>query len=74
MVLRVIALSFWIAGTVQAAQLVVEVADDKESPMPLRAWVESDGKRLYEPLSEVSIPYLKDRSFSCYGTFTMELP
>lgn len=56
-------------------RLRVEVVErGSRRPVPCRGWVDSYGKRLFEPESTGSLPYKKDRSFACAGTFQMEVP
>ena len=43
-------------------------------PLPCRAWVEASGKRLFQPATGPSAPYERDRSFSCDGRFSVEVP
>ncbi len=43
-------------------------------PLPCRAWVEAGGERYYEPSDKRCVVYSKDRSFSCPGEFTFDLP
>jgi len=43
-------------------------------PLPCRAWVSVAGKRLFQPGPESCTPYARDRSFSCDGSFVIEVP
>ncbi len=45
-----------------------------EAPLPCRAWVSVAGKRLFQPATETCTPYARDRSFSCDGSFVIEVP
>ncbi len=56
--------------------LAVEVyADDGgEQPAFCRAWVEAGGERYYQPRGGAIVPYDRDRSFSCSGQFSLDLP
>lgn len=45
-----------------------------EAPLPCRAWVSAAGKRLFQPQTQTCTPYAKDRSFSCDGSFVIEVP
>lgn len=42
--------------------------------LPCRAWVESEGKRLFNPVTKSCTPYKRDRSFSCDGEFVINVP
>jgi hypothetical protein len=56
-------------------QLEVTVKDGGGARLPVRAWVEMNGEQHFTPNSPSScVPYAKDRSFSCDGEFSMELP
>ncbi len=55
--------------------LTVEVyADGGAQPAFCRAWVEANGKRYYQPAGVSIVPYDRDRSFSCSGQFSLDLP
>ncbi len=41
--------------------------------LPCRAWVEAQGKRLFDPVGQTCTPYPRDRSFSCGGKFVIEV-
>ncbi len=41
--------------------------------LPCRAWVESQGERLFDPVGQTCTPYPRDRSFSCGGKFVIEV-
>ena len=63
----------------QAAQspwhLTVDVVDRQGQPLHCRAWVEVGGERLFRPSAPASCtPYPRDRSFSCDGNFTIDIP
>jgi len=45
-----------------------------EAPLPCRAWVSAAGQRLFQPKTATCTPYAKDRSFSCDGSFIIEVP
>ncbi len=45
-----------------------------KAPLPCRAWVSIAGKRLFQPGPESCTPYARDRSFSCDGSFIIEVP
>jgi hypothetical protein len=45
-----------------------------KAPLPCRAWVSIAGKRLFQPGPESCTPYARDRSFSCDGSFVIEVP
>ncbi|MDA0349146.1 MAG: CehA/McbA family metallohydrolase [Verrucomicrobia bacterium] len=60
---------------VDAASITVRILDENGETTPARAWVESKGQRLFEPFAPITVtPYARDRSFSCDGVFTMDLP
>lgn len=42
--------------------------------LPCRAWVESHGERLFNPITKSCTPYKRDRSFSCDGEFVIKVP
>jgi hypothetical protein len=46
----------------------------RQEPLPCRAWVEAGGRRLFNPSGGSCIAYPKDRSFSCDGRFTLQVP
>ncbi|MCP4784613.1 MAG: CehA/McbA family metallohydrolase [Fuerstiella sp.] len=53
----------------------VQVVNQKGDVTPIRAWVEVNGRQLFQPtLPDTATPYARDRSFSCDGHFTMTLP
>ncbi len=41
--------------------------------LPCRAWIESHGQRLFNPVAQSCLPYQRDRSFSCNGKFVIEV-
>ena len=52
----------------QAAKLSVTVLDDDGRPTPVRAWVDVNRQRFFEPTGpDTATPYTRDRSFSCDG-------
>lgn len=66
-------------GTANAAErsgtIAVRVLDAQMKLLPVRAWVDADGKRHFQPTAPAgATPYERDRSFSCDGQFTMKLP
>lgn len=60
------------AGTGTVSVTVYE--DGADTPLPCRAWVESNGERLFKPVTPSCTPYTKDRSFSCEGHFVIDVP
>jgi len=46
----------------------------RDEPLPCRAWVQAGGRRCFEPSDKSCIPYARDRSFSCNGRFTIDVP
>lgn len=57
------------------ADITVRIVDEGGSITPARAWVDVGSKRLFRPESPGTVtPYERDRSFSCDGVFTMEVP
>ena len=46
----------------------------RDDPLPCRAWVDAGGKRHHKPQADTAAPYPRDRSFSCDGRFTIDLP
>ena len=65
--------SLWAAQS--PGQLTVRIVDLQGQALPCRAWVEVVGERLFRPSApEVCTPYPRDRSFSCDGNFTIDLP
>lgn len=54
------------------------MTDETGRQSPCRAWVEvvgTEGTRLFEPRNTpLATPYARDRSFSCDGTFEIEVP
>ena len=53
----------------------VQVVDQNGEITPARAWVDVNGKRLFQPTQpDTATPYAKDKSFSCDGRFSMALP
>ncbi len=55
--------------------LSVRIVDEDGNITPARAWVDADKKRLFHPSSpKTATPYERDRSFSCEGKFTMNVP
>lgn len=56
-------------------RIVVRVVNEQGDPTAVRAWVDANGQRLFQPASpETATPYARDRSFSCDGEFTMVIP
>ncbi|UCG56754.1 MAG: CehA/McbA family metallohydrolase [Phycisphaerales bacterium] len=47
---------------------------ESRTPLPCRVWVTVGGQRVFNPVGESCIPYAKDRSFSCDGRFTINVP
>jgi hypothetical protein len=72
--------SWWILGlstSICAAQGTLSVTvheAGRDALLPCRAWVQAGDQRLFEPEGHECTPYKKDRSFSCEGSFTMEVP
>jgi hypothetical protein len=63
------------APPVPTGVIRAEVVDAATAgPVPCRAWVEAGGERLYQPRSPGCVPYRKDESFSCGGSFEIEAP
>ena len=59
----------------QQARLKIRVVDEKGALLPARAWVDVQGKRMFQPqLPKTVTVYAKDRSFSCDGEFEMLVP
>lgn len=59
----------------QAGVLDVRIVDSEGHLMPVRAWVDAQSKRYFQPLApESASPYARDRSFSCDGWFQIEIP
>ncbi len=55
--------------------LEVRVLDSQGRETAARAWVDVGSERLFEPLGPPSCtPYHRDRSFSCDGHFTIQVP
>lgn len=52
--------------------IVRELGKDKH--LPCRAWIEAGDMRYFEPLTQSCTPYDKDRSFSCNGEFSIDVP
>jgi len=63
---------------VQAAEVGKISASVHESgsgaPLPCRAWVSVAGKRFFQPQTQTCTPYARDHSFSCDGSFVIEVP
>lgn len=58
-----------------SSRLVVRVVDEHGKNTPARAWLEVEGRRIFQPVSPDTVTvYEKDRSFSFNDGFTMELP
>ena len=56
-------------------RLSVQVLDPSGQLLPCRAWIDAAGERLFRPSTPTSCtPYARDRSFSCDGTFTIDVP
>ncbi|MCH8193736.1 MAG: hypothetical protein IIA65_06940, partial [Planctomycetes bacterium] len=56
-------------------RLTVRVVDRQGQALHCRAWVEVGGERLFRPSATASCtPYPRDRSFSCDGRFTIDVP
>jgi len=45
-----------------------------QTPLPCRAWLRAGAKRLFNPESGSCTSYVKDRSFSCDGRFSLKVP
>ena len=48
--------------------------NDSSAPLPCRAWVSVGDKRLFNPTTPFCMPYARDQSFSCNGSFIMTVP
>ena len=56
--------------TCRAAAIFVTVADEAGQVIPVRAWLDVNGQRYFQPSGPNTVtPYDRDRSFSCDGTF-----
>lgn len=57
------------------ARISVQIYNDKDEVVPARAWITVNNKQFFNPASpDTAIVYAKDRSFSCDGEFSMDLP
>ena len=62
-------------GAAETARLSIRIVDENGDTTPARAWVEVDGRQFFKPSTpETATAYARDKSFSCDGVFTMELP
>ena len=77
-IFAVLLMSFWSAldsAAEENARLSIKVVDEKDDITPVRAWIDVDGMRFFKPsLPENVTVYDRDRSFSCDGEFTIEVP
>jgi len=60
------------AGTGMVSVILREA--QSEQLLPCRAWVDASGKRLFKPATPECTPYDRDKSFTCNGRFTIEVP
>ena len=68
-------LSFTLEIRADIGTLSVRVHEpDSQLLLPCRAWVSVGGERFFRPAVESCTPYAKDRSFSCDGSFIIEVP
>lgn len=59
----------------QEATLVVRIVDASGQGTAARAWINQGATRYYEPQEPAEVtPYRNDRSFSCDGTFSIQIP
>ncbi|MCH2203454.1 MAG: CehA/McbA family metallohydrolase [Fuerstiella sp.] len=74
--LPIIAIVLFPAATSAAeGRVAVRIVDEQGNLTPARAWVKVGDRRFYEPSSpDTATPYRGDGSFSCDGSFTMEVP
>jgi hypothetical protein len=60
------------AGTGTVSVTVREAGGD--TLLPCRAWVNVSDKRFFKPATPECTPYDRDKSFTCNGRFTIDLP
>ncbi|MCR9292726.1 MAG: CehA/McbA family metallohydrolase [bacterium] len=59
----------------QETQLAVQIVDELGQPVSARAWVDSQGQRLFQPSPVTpTTAYEQDQSFSCDGRFVIDVP
>lgn len=59
----------------ETGRISIRIVDDQGKLTPARAWVDSNSTRLFEPSHPATVtPYARDRSFSCDGVFTINVP
>ncbi|MEZ6063447.1 MAG: CehA/McbA family metallohydrolase [Planctomycetaceae bacterium] len=70
-----LALTLAAPSCLAGGRITVRIEDGSGNVTPARAWVDAGGERLFQPAApETTTPYARDRSFSCDGTFTMDVP
>lgn len=69
---------FGATTTVYAAgnsRVSIRIVDERGKVTPARVWIQTGGTRLFIPSApDTATVYARDRSFSCDGLFSMEIP